>query len=439
MKSNRIFLGCQEISGMMERLNNAFHELGIKSDFYCMDKYGFATEEMEKETLPILKKFRIHTDKRMESVGTKWENWWYFLQMWDILHIFFYVLFRYDKFIYIFGHGMFFYNKYLSKIEELEFLILKIFNKKMIMWLCGSDSRAPYCDVMIHLYSERDDRIDKIYRVTQRRRKRIKMLEKYMLLIDYPASAHFHTKSYILFNSIGMPVDEKEAVKNAKKKNNKVTILHAPSFQKGKGTEVVRNIIDDIRKEGNDFEYIEVSGMPHNIVLEKLASADIVIDQVYSDAPMAGFATEAALNGVPVIVGGYYAKEYAKILNKPLPPTVFCEPEEMKEKLLELLNSPELREKIGQEEIKYVRDNNVATTIAGKFIKLFEGIYPKEWLFEPDDNQYIWGAGVSKELVINCIVQLLDKYGTNALCLKEDSILFKNYINLYEEYKHLKK
>ena len=92
----------------------------------------------------LLKKFYIHSDKRCNATNEYEKNWWYFLQMWDILYIFFYVLFKYDLFIYIFGHGMFFYNKYLSRIEELEFFLLKIFRKRIVMWLCGSDSRAPY-------------------------------------------------------------------------------------------------------------------------------------------------------------------------------------------------------------------------------------------------------------------------------------------------------
>lgn len=40
-RKRRIFLGAQEISGMMERLNNAFHDMGIESDFYCIPEYAF--------------------------------------------------------------------------------------------------------------------------------------------------------------------------------------------------------------------------------------------------------------------------------------------------------------------------------------------------------------------------------------------------------------
>ena len=261
----RVFLGVQEIAGIMERLNNAYHEAGIQSEFYCMDDYAFSPDELERKEHSILKKYKIHTNKRIQAQKEYERNWWYFLQMWDILYIFIYVLFKYDDFIYIFGHGMFFYNKYLSRIEEMEFLILKIFHKRMVMWLCGSDSRAPYCDVFMHTYS---NKIGKLYKETQRRSKKVKMLEKYMTVIDMPASSHFHTKPYLIYNCVGIPVDEKEKVIN-RKLHNKITILHAPSNQKGKGTEIIKDILRQIKEEGYDFEYVEVSGLPHNIVLEK--------------------------------------------------------------------------------------------------------------------------------------------------------------------------
>ena len=91
-KQKKIFLGVQEIAGMMERLNNAFREMGMESDFYCMDKYTF-TSEQKKNNTSILKKFYIHSDKRCNATNEYEKNWWYFLQMWDILYIFFYVLY----------------------------------------------------------------------------------------------------------------------------------------------------------------------------------------------------------------------------------------------------------------------------------------------------------------------------------------------------------
>lgn len=426
-RKRRIFLGAQEISGMMERLNNAFHDMGIESDFYCIPEYAF---DLGKKDVPVLRKFRIHTKKKKYAVGERAKAWWSFLQMWDILRVFVYALFRYDCFIYIYGNGIFFHNRYLRKIEEVEFFILKLFRKKMVMWLCGSDSRPLYCDGA-NYYSD----IEKIYSITREKAAKIKMIEKYMDLIDYSPSSHFHTKPYLIFNCIGIPVDIKEKVRIDKKNVDKVRILHAPSDQKAKGTVIVRNIVKEMQEEGYDFEYMEVSGLPHRVVLEKMAMSDIVVDQVYSDTPMAGFATEAAINGVPVVVGGYYAEVYKKVLPDPIAPTVYCNPEELKEKIIYLIEHEEERIRIGEKERAYVEGHCLAETVANKFLRIFDHSYPKEWIMNPSDNDYIWGYGQSREAVANEITRLIDRYGTEALCLDKNGILYKKYVQLYNDTK----
>ncbi len=426
-RKRRIFLGAQEISGMMERLNNAFHDMGIESDFYCIPEYAF---DLGKKDVPVLRKFRIHTKKKKYAVGERAKAWWSFLQMWDILRVFVYALFRYDCFIYIYGNGIFFHNRYLRKIEEVEFFILKLFRKKMVMWLCGSDSRPLYCDGA-NYYSD----IEKIYSITREKAAKIKMLEKYMDLIDYSPSSHFHTKPYLIFNCIGIPVDIKEKVRIDKKNVDKVRILHAPSDQKAKGTVIVRNIVKEMQEEGYDFEYMEVSGLPHRVVLEKMAMSDIVVDQVYSDTPMAGFATEAAINGVPVVVGGYYAEVYKKVLPDPIAPTVYCNPKELKEKIIYLIEHEEERIRIGEKERAYVEGHCLAETVANKFLRIFDHSYPKEWIMNPSDNDYIWGYGQSREAVANEITRLIDRYGTEALCLDKNGILYKKYVQLYNDTK----
>lgn len=428
-KKGRIFLGLQEVCGMMSRLNNAFHEMGIESDFYCMVSDPFFSEK-ENVDPPVLRKYRIHTNKFNHASRECEKSLWSFFQMLDILHIFFHILFRYDKFIFIFGHGIFIYNKYLKRIEELEFFLLKMFRKKMVMWLCGSDSRPPYCNGAIYWIKDWRLRLE-----TQQKMKRIRMLEKYMMLIDAPASSHFHSKPYLIFNCIGLPIDETERVHVDKKNDGRIRILHAPSKAKAKGTAIIREILQELKEEGYDFEYIEVTGLPHKVVLEKMAMADIVIDQVYSDTPMAGFATEAAINGVPVVVGGYFADVYKEVLPQPIAPTVYCNPETLKEKIVFLIENKEERERIGQEEREYVENNCLATIVADKFLKIFDDSYPKEWIMNPADNDYIWGGGISKESVANEITRLIDNYGPDSLCLDRNSTLYIKYLELYNETK----
>lgn len=426
MKKNKIFLGAQEIAGMMERLNNAFHKMGIKSDFFCLYGYDYANQENE---LPILNKYRIHTQKRMSAKNLKEKKKWDILQMIDILYIFIYSIFHYNCYLYIFGHGMFLHNYYLRKVQNIEFAILKLFRKKMLMWCCGSDSRAPYCNVDIY-----DGDIDKMYGDINKKKNNISMIEKYMTIIDFPASSHFHTKPYIIYNCLGVPVDEKEKVKYVKEDNSRISILHAPSNKKGKGTNEIRQILNEIREEGYDFDYVEVSGMPHTEVLKQMVKADIVIDQLYCDTPMAGFATEAAINGIPVIVGGYYAKQYKEVLPSPIAPTLFCEPDEFKQKLIQLMTDKKMRDEIGASEKDYVEKNCMSDIVAKKFIDIFDGNIPDNYFFQPENNSYPFGWGIKKDDVIENVSKIIEKYGEDALGIDDKKQLKEVYLRMAEEY-----
>ena len=166
-----------------------------------------------------------------------------------------------------------------------------------------------------------------------------------------------------------------------------------------------------------------------------MAMCDIVIDQLYSDTPMAGFASEAAINGVPVIVSGYYAEVYKDSIPQPIAPTIFCKPDELKEKIIFLLEHEEERIRIGRCEKEYIENYCLSSIVAKRLLNILDGVYPREWIMHPDENNYIWGGGVDKPLVIEGIVKLIDNYGRDSLGLDRNSILYKKYIQLYNETK----
>lgn len=420
----KIFLGTQEIAGMMLRLHKGFDELQIKNDFYCFCDYPFDCIDTNYFHSFFLSRFRKHTRQIDESKNKVCRITLVFLQMIDILLIFVLSLLKYNAYIYIYGHGMFYYNYFLSNVQELEFFLLKIFRKKVIIWLVGSDSRAPYCDAY-------EGSIEQMEKEIVKRAKNIAMLEKYTYLIDNPASSHFHRKPYIIFQTIGIPVTDEEIVNIKKQKEKQIVILHAPSSTKYKGTQTIRNIIDNIKKKGISIKYIEVTGVPHRTVLEKIAQSDIVIDQLYSDTPMAGFATETSINGIPVLLSGYFADCCNEELHKTLAPTLFCTPEKLEENLLYLIHNKSVRESLGEQARKYVLSECMAPKVAGKMLKVLDNHFPEDWYFQPEDNKYIWGCGVNKECVLNNISGLIRRYGIESLHLDENSEIYNLYIREY--------
>lgn len=439
-KTLKIFLAPCEIAGTMERLQNAFSNLGIKSEFFCLSEYKFS--DNKKPISKRLKNYwRYREYSRRENNNILIKCLLEIIGEFDILLLYIYSLYNYNTYIYIYGTSLFNAGQILRNIQWIEFFFLKIFRKKVLMLLCGSDSRAPYCDGGLcenYLKLSGDDEsgvsITRLYKETKKQKKKIRMLERYAVLLDNPASSHFHAKPYINFGYIGIPIDEKEIVNIKRKEDGRVVLLHAPSVLKGKGTNSVRRVINEIREMGLPVEYIEVSGVPHRVVLEKIAQSDIVVDQVYSDTPMAGLAAEAAVNGVPVIVSGYYADYYEEVWGRPIPPSCFCDPTELKGRLIHLIQNKAEREKLGQDAKKFVMNNWISERYAQKYIDIIQDNYPDEWIFKPKNNRYIWGWGMCKEEVIRNIVSLVDKYGMKSLCLPKNSQLYKEYYKVYCKY-----
>lgn len=418
----KIFMGPQEIAGIMGRLHKAFDDMGIINEYVCLCKHKFAYDE-----LPTSKKLKMYWKYRRLQEEGKNKILLFFLEIgaaYDVLLLFIYSLLNYNAYIYIYGHGLFDCSPLLWRIQYVEFFLLKLFKKRVIVLLCGSDSRASYCSDMIK------DAMQMRKEVKKQKRK-IRTLEKCAILIDNPASSHFHTKRYIRVGCMGLPVGINEIYESRESKGETVVLLHAPSEMKCKGTAIIRKIVKEIKEMGLPIKYIEVSGVPHQVVLEKIAQSDILIDQVYSDTPMAGLAAEAAINGVPTVVSGYYSQYYKNMWKGPIPPSIYCEPLKLKENLIWLIQNKEERKKLGQSARDFVMNNWMAEQCAKRYIDIIQDTYSEEWLFEPSQNEYIWGGGMSKEEIISNVVTLVDQYGMKSLGLSPDSKLYKKYYNLY--------
>ena len=76
----------------------------------------------------------------------------------------------------------------------------------------------------------------------------------------------------------------------------------------------------------------------------------------------------------------------------------------------------------------------MAVQYAQRCIDIIRDDYPEEWMFEPENNRYIWGAGLKKKEVVQNVVSLVDKYGMKSLRLPKNSLLYKKYYKLYCKY-----
>ncbi len=207
-----------------------------------------------------------------------------------------------------------------------------------------------------------------------------------------------------------------------------VHILHAPSRREAKGSDQILRCIEKLKAQGYRINYREMHGVPNSEINRALAECDFVIDQLYSDAPMAGFAAEAASYGKPAIVCGYLGK--CVWLDRI--PTYYCHPHELEGAIKEFITKKDLREKIGLAAREFIQNEWGCKNVARKYVTVFKGSVPSPWMYRPTDIRYVHGWGIKEEELRACLRSYIDEYGVSALQLDDKPMLKDSFLRLAE-------
>jgi hypothetical protein len=250
------------------------------------------------------------------------------------------------------------------------------------------------------------------------------------VIVGAPLTGHFFTKPFVNWFSLGIPIglpsvlDTEKVLASEVAGARRVRILHAPSKPILKGTARIREAISNLRNVGYAIDYVEIKGQPNAIVQDELAKCDFVVDQVYSDTPLAGLATEAAAHGKPSVVGGYGLKELKAILNKaPWPPSETCHPDSMQESIEKLIKEPEYRIGLGISAREFVATTWLTSEVAKRYLRVINGQIPQFWWYDPGTIQYPFGCGQSEHQTKQIVKKLIERYGAHALRLRRESDL----------------
>ena len=227
-----------------------------------------------------------------------------------------------------------------------------------------------------------------------------------------------------------MPFELKDyKLKQQLKKNKKVKIINAPSTRKAKGTEEFRKIITDLKIEGYNILFKELYDVKNQEVLRHLQTSDILLDELYSDTVMAGFATEGAYFSVPSVVGGYYKNIKKDMKDMDIPPSIYVKPTQIKKALEELIISKNKREALGKKAMKYVKSKWSPKLVAERFSMLIENKkLPKTAYFHQNDIYYFNGWGVSKKDLKDFLKLYINKFGRESLFLSHNRKLEKKIL-----------
>lgn len=262
---------------------------------------------------------------------------------------------------------------------HLYYPILKSLGKKIITVFLGSDIRYWYAfaeemksfgvqDEMLPFFEYARNRSGGSYWDKLRT---VKVAEKYSdLIISDPDCGQLQTRPYIRSN---VPLDLSEYRFNVPGRI-KPLILHAPSVPEAKGTDIIINVIKELKEEGLEFEFQLIEKMQNRKLRELLSDSDIVIDQLYS-ATVGGLSSEAMATGNAVLVR--YMADYSKVPSEC--PAINVNKFTLKDNLRQMILDVDRRKALADLGRPYVENAN-------DHIKICKDLL--SWLEQKDDINY---------------------------------------------------
>jgi len=154
-------------------------------------------------------------------------------------------------------------------------------------------------------------------------------------------------------------------------REKRVVIVHSPSAKFAKGTNYIMPVLEQLQQEFN-VEYRIAHNMPRAEALKVVQDADIFIDQIIcGNYGMASL--EALSMGKPVIA--YLMPEL--LHNNGFPagiPIINADPENLYEKLKELILNPQLRYRVGRESRQWVEQSHDSIMLAKALLETYKEV-----------------------------------------------------------------
>ena len=432
----RIFLGLTEVSGFFTRLKLGLDELGVPCEHVTLQQHRFFYGGRGHRTfVQQIAEASVAGRLRARDKGS-----WLRYIVWSgaagisRLFILLWVIARFD--VIVLGGGSSFFS-----YRELP--LLRLLGKKVVYTLHGTDARPPYLDGffepeqygMISMACtasiDRPRVLAQAHAAVVRRRvQAVQRIERHAsYVVCAPGYSHFLRRPYVNFYAVGLPTVAPAGLAAASPaRDGVVRILHAPSHQTGKGTADIRAAVESLIEEGLPIEYTEISGQPNSSVFNAIQRCDFVVDQLYSDTPLAAFAAEAALAGKPAVVGSNYcARGPQDITPDHMPPSLWCRPELIKDAIRRLVIDPLERERLGREAHAFVTSRWTPRIVAGNLLRVLQG-RADDWLIVPANVENLAGCGLPEQVVREQVAALIDYEGVASLGLSHNPALERRYL-----------
>jgi glycosyltransferase involved in cell wall biosynthesis len=376
-------LGLNEVAGILGNLEDGLREVGVRADLHNLGGNVLGYRQHGSRTAGVIRlrggsawqrriwRTLISLNRALKAVRAA-----------AVLPI---AALRYDAFV-LEGRDLFFNGRGLWLLRRL--------GKRIVVVFLGSDHRPPYLNG-IWLQDATDQDYGRLARDTDRASARVQRAERYAdAIVALPTSAQFHTRPFVHLLAFGLPTPLREVASRVGP-NSPVRVLHCPTNVAAKGTIEIEAGLERLKSQGLAVELELLHGVPHSEILTAIQRSDVVVDQLYSDTPMAVLASEAASLGRPAIVGSYAHAEFAGLASKHMmPPTLMCHPADFESAALYLLADEDARTVLGQRAREFVREQWSPPSVARRLVDLIAGRVDASWLVDPDQLTYIGGFGI---------------------------------------------
>jgi hypothetical protein len=411
MRPLRVFLGPVEVAGYYAQLQQGLESIGVRVTRLAMtqDSRAYGAPLPVWPSGLAARCMALARQRPNGLLGRLWSK----LASLLLLLLAVRIIVQHDALVYAFAGS-------ISWYPALELKLARALRRRIVFVFHGSDSRPPYLDGQ-SLARDRNPGIDAVQQLVVERRARVQFCDAVAdAVIDNPFAAHFHNRACVNWHAVGIPfVRVPQTPPPPPAPGTLVRVLHSPSHPETKGTPHIRAVIAALQSRGVPIDYVEISGRPNAEVLQEIERADLVVDQAYSDVPMAGLATEAAAFGRPSVVGSLAVTQFADfIAAEDLPPVASCHPDDLESTIERLVQDRSARERLGREAHAFVLRHRAAHVVASRMVRVLQNDIPPSWLFDPRSVRYGGGCG-DPSTIRRTIAALVERHGVAALGLDD--------------------
>lgn len=260
-------------------------------------------------------------------------------------------LVRFDVFQYYFDNQ----QLHDTVLQEIELLLLKLAGKKLVLYYYGADVMVPgirsyagldfytlvVCDYPAMVGSAWRN---KVRRAITRGSRYADCIISTVPFVD--VMPVIHIKRHVA------AINTQEWAPAAWQPRSKVRVVHAANHRTNKGTNAIIRVCRELEADGYPIEFMLVERMPREAAMRMYADADIIIEQLLS-GNIGIFGIECMAMGKPVVA---YLREDILDHHPWMEecPVINANLATLRERLIELLEDPDRRRRLGLQGRAYV-------------------------------------------------------------------------------------